>query len=171
MPTFTIDAENDITAYAGLPAGADVSQSFSTRRNWPNSPRDCGRPAWSGPGTVLSGAALRPEAREDINQPQSRRGIWQAVQRLSPHGAQSAAIVAPAKTGAKKSPVKAPRRTRAQKGATQSRTNKKAEVVAMMKRAKAPLWPRSWKLRPGRRTRCGIRQHPGRQGRGEDRVG
>jgi len=46
---------------------------------------------------------------------------------------QPAADVAPAKGKAKKSPTKAPR---AQKGATESRSNKKAEVIAMMKRAK-----------------------------------
>jgi predicted transcriptional regulator len=49
---------------------------------------------------------------------------------------QPAAHVAPAKGKAKKSPTKAPRRARAQKGATESRSNKKAEVIAMMKRAK-----------------------------------
>ena len=36
----------------------------------------------------------------------------------------------------KKSPTKGSRRARAQKGATESRTNKKVEVIAMMKRAK-----------------------------------
>ncbi len=30
MSTFTIDSENNITSHAGLPAGADGSQSFST---------------------------------------------------------------------------------------------------------------------------------------------
>jgi hypothetical protein len=34
------------------------------------------------------------------------------------------------------SPAKASRRARAQKGATEERSNKKAEVIAMMKRAK-----------------------------------
>jgi hypothetical protein len=36
----------------------------------------------------------------------------------------------------KKSPTKAPLRARAQKGAKEERSNKKAEVLAMMKRAK-----------------------------------
>ena len=31
MSTFTIDSDNNITAHAGLPAGADESQSFSNR--------------------------------------------------------------------------------------------------------------------------------------------
>ena len=30
MATFTLDSDNNITAHAGLPAGADKSQSFST---------------------------------------------------------------------------------------------------------------------------------------------
>ena len=32
MSTFTIDAENNIMAYAELPAGADESQSFSSAK-------------------------------------------------------------------------------------------------------------------------------------------
>jgi hypothetical protein len=62
--------------------------------------------------------------------------IWKAIERLSPNVAPPAAHVAPAKTRSKKSPTKTSRRSRAQKGATESRTNKKAEVIAMMKRAK-----------------------------------
>ena len=44
--------------------------------------------------------------------------------------------MARAKGQAKKSPTKAPRRAPAQKGGNESRSNKKAEVIAMMKRAK-----------------------------------
>jgi len=62
--------------------------------------------------------------------------IWQAVARLSPDGAQPATDVAPATRKAKKSPAKATRRARTQKGATEARSNKKVEVIAMMKRAK-----------------------------------
>jgi uncharacterized protein DUF3489 len=62
--------------------------------------------------------------------------IWTAVQRLSPDGAQQAAPVAPARGKSKKAPAKANRRARAQRGATEARANKKAEVIAMMKRAK-----------------------------------
>jgi predicted transcriptional regulator len=45
------------------------------------------------------------------------------------------------RTGSKKSPPKASRRARAQKGATESRSNKKAEVIALMKRAKGATLP------------------------------
>ena len=40
------------------------------------------------------------------------------------------------RTRSKKSPTKASSRAHAQRGVTESRTNKKAEVIAMMKRAK-----------------------------------
>jgi hypothetical protein len=87
--------------------------------------------------------------------------IWQAVARLSPDGPQSAAEVAPAKTKAKKAPTKAPRRARAHEGATESRANKKAEVIAMMKHPQARRSPRLWKRRAGRSTRYRPRGHSG----------
>ena len=62
--------------------------------------------------------------------------IWEAVARLSPDGAQPAADVAPTKGKSKKTSPKASRRARAQKGASEARSNKKAEVIAMMKRAR-----------------------------------
>ena len=62
--------------------------------------------------------------------------IWAAVQRLSADVAQPVADVASAKGKAKKSPNKAGGRARAQKGADESRSNKKADVIALMKRAK-----------------------------------
>jgi hypothetical protein len=62
--------------------------------------------------------------------------IWEAVRRLSPDVAPQAEHVTPAKGKAKKSPAKAARRVVAQKGAQDERSNKKAEVIAMMKRAK-----------------------------------
>jgi len=55
---------------------------------------------------------------------------------LSPDGAQPEADVAPTKAKSKKAPAKAPRRAWARKGASEARNNKKAEVIAMMKRAK-----------------------------------
>ncbi len=62
--------------------------------------------------------------------------IWGAVQRLSPDVAQPAADVTPVKSKSKTSPAKSKRRDTAQKGATEARSNKKAEVIALMKRAK-----------------------------------
>jgi hypothetical protein len=65
--------------------------------------------------------------------------IWNAVQRLSPYGAPQAMPVRPERTRSKKSPAKASRRARAQKAATESRSNKKADVIASMKRAKGAI--------------------------------
>jgi hypothetical protein len=62
--------------------------------------------------------------------------IWKAVQRLSPDVAPQATTVATERTRPKKSPTKASRSARAEKGATESPSNKKAEVIAMMKRPK-----------------------------------
>ncbi len=136
---FTIDAENNITVIAGLPAEADESQSFSTAKDlakltaeWPLSRLV---ETWDSFAGVTPFDDLKPVKKFTSRKAAVAR-IWQAVQRLSPDGVPHAATVAPAKASSKKSPVKAPRRARAQKGATESRTNKKAEVVAMMKRAK-----------------------------------
>jgi hypothetical protein len=139
MSTFTIDSDNNITALAGLPAGADQSQSFSNAKElakltaeWPVSRL---LDTWNSFAGVAPFDNLKPVKKFTSRKAAVAR-IWEAVQRLSPEVANPATPVAPAKGKAKKSPAKAPRRARAQKGASQERTNKKAEVVAMMKRPK-----------------------------------
>jgi hypothetical protein len=141
---FTIDSENNITAHAALPTGADESQSFSTAKElakltaeWPMSRLV---------DTWNSFAGVAPfDDLKSVKKFTSRKlaitRIWQAIARLSPDGAQPAADVAPAKGKAKQSSAKAPRRARAQKGADESRSNKKAEVIALMKRAKGVTLP------------------------------
>jgi Protein of unknown function (DUF3489) len=62
--------------------------------------------------------------------------IWKAVERLSPDLAPLATPVRTERTGSKKSPAKGSRRAGAQKSTTESRTNQKAEVLALMERAK-----------------------------------
>jgi hypothetical protein len=62
--------------------------------------------------------------------------IWKAVQRLSPDVAPAATPLATEGTRSKKSLAKGSRRAQAQKGATESGTNKKAEVIDLMRRAK-----------------------------------
>jgi hypothetical protein len=139
MPTFTIDADNNITALAGLPAGADQSQSFSNAKElakltaeWP-----AGRlvDTWNSFAGVAPFDNLKP-VKKFTNRRSAVARIWEAVQRLSPDGAPQAERVAPAKGKAKRSPAKATRRARAQKGATEARVKKKAEVIAAMRRAK-----------------------------------
>jgi hypothetical protein len=139
MSTFTIDSDNNITALAGLPAGADQSQSFSTAKElakltaeWPASRLV---DTWNSFAGVAPFDNLKPVKKFTSRKAAVAR-IWEAVQRLSPDVEPQAERVAPAKGKAKKSPSKPTRRARAQKGASEARTNKKAEVVAMMRRAK-----------------------------------
>jgi hypothetical protein len=139
MSTFTIDAENNIVAHAALPGGADQSQSFSTAKElarlaaeWPMSRLV---DTWNSFAGVAPFDDLKPVKKFTSRKAAVVR-ICAAIARLSPDGARPAADVAPARGKAKKSLANAPRRARAQKGATESRSNKKAEVIAMMKRAK-----------------------------------
>ena len=139
MPTFTIDSDNNITAHAGLPADADQSQSFTNQKElakltaeWPASRLV---EIWN------SFAGVAPfddliAVKKFTSRKAAITRIWQAVARLSPDVAQPAADVAPATGKVKKSLAKTPRRAAPKRGAAESGTNKKAEVIAMMKRAK-----------------------------------
>jgi uncharacterized protein DUF3489 len=139
MSTFTIDSDNNIVAHAGLPAGGDESQSFSNAKElakltaeWPVSRLV---ETWNSFAGVAPFDDLKP-VKKFTSRKSAVARIWTAVQRLSPDGAQQAAPLAPARGKSKKAPVQANRRARAQKGAAEARINKKAEVIAMMKRAK-----------------------------------
>jgi hypothetical protein len=138
VTTFTIDTDNNITALTGLPAGADKSQSFSSPKelakltaDWPASRLV---DTWNSFAGVTPFDNLKPVKKFTSRKAAVAR-IWQAAQRLSSDGAQQAALVAPAKAKSRKAPAKANRRARVQKGAADGR-NKKADVIAMMKRAK-----------------------------------
>src|SRR5258707_1202868 len=138
METFTIDSENNIAAHAAVPANLDNQQAFATEKElaklsaeWPGSRLV---DIWNSFAGVAPFTELKP-VKKFTNRKAAVARIWAAVQRLSPESAEQAPDVAPTKGKAKKSPAKAPRRARAQKGATE-RSNKKAEVIAMMKRAK-----------------------------------
>jgi hypothetical protein len=139
MATFAVDTENNIMAHDQLPVGADESQSFSTAKElarltaeWPGARLV---DTWNSFAGVAPFDDLRPVKKFTSRQAAVAR-IWEAIQRLDGDVARAAAPVAPARGKAKKSAAKATRRARAQKGATESGTNKKAEVIAMMKRAK-----------------------------------
>jgi Protein of unknown function (DUF3489) len=136
---FTIDSENNIVAHAEFPAGADESQSFSAAKElakptaeWPASRLV---DTWNSFAGVAPFDDLKP-VKKFTDQKAAVARIWEAVQRLSPDVAPPATPVRTETTRSKKSTTKDSRRARAQKGATESRTNKKAEVIAMMKRAK-----------------------------------
>ena len=173
MATFTIDTENNIAAHAAVPTGTENLQSFASEKElaklaaeWPGSRLV---EIWNSFAGVAPFTELKP-VKKFTDRKAAVARIWAAVQRLSPDGAQPAADVAPAKEKAKKAPAKAPRRARAQKGADE-RSNKKAEVIAMMKRAKGATLAEivgSDGLAEAHGAR--VRQHPGQQGRREDRI-
>ena len=102
MSTFTVDSENNITAYAVVPAGTDASQSFSTAKELAKLTAEW--PAARVVETWNSFAGVAPfDDLKTVKKFTSRKAavtrIWQAVQRLSPDGAPQAATVAPAKAG------------------------------------------------------------------------
>jgi 23S rRNA pseudoU1915 N3-methylase RlmH len=139
MATFTIDSENNIVAHTGVPASADESQSFSTAKElaklsaeWPASRLV---DTWNGFAGVAPFDDLKP-VKKFTDRKAAVARIWKAIERLSPDVAPESTPVATERTRSKKSPAKASRRARAEKDATESRTNKKAEVIAMMKRGK-----------------------------------
>jgi len=138
MSTFTIDSDNNITAHAGLPSGADESQSFSTAKElaklaaeWPLSRLV---ETWNSFAGVSPFDDLKPIKKFTSRKAAVTR-IWQAVARLSPDVAEPATPVAPEKPKSKKGATKGRRAATARKGEDRGH-NKKAEVVAMMRRAK-----------------------------------
>src|SRR5436309_2592589 len=138
MATFTIDSENNIAVHAAVPANLDNQQAFATEKElaklgagWPGSRLV---EVWNNFARIAPFSELKT-VKKFTSRSAAVARIWAAVQRISPDGAESAADVAPAKEKTKKSPAKAPRRARARKAADE-RSNKKAEVIAMMKRAK-----------------------------------
>jgi hypothetical protein len=136
MSTFTIDPDNNITALVEVPADADRSTTFSTENElaklvgeWPISRLI---DAWNSFAGVAPFQELKP-IKKFTDRKSAVARIWAAIQRLSPTDAQTARDMAPAKGKSKKSPAKPARRERARPS---ERSNKKAEVIAMMKRAK-----------------------------------
>lgn len=139
MSTFTIDPDNNITALIELPADADRSNAFSSEKElarliagWPISRLI---DAWNSFAGAPPFQELKPIKKFTSRKVAVAR-IWAAVQRLSANGAQPAYDVAPAAKAAKRSPGKAPRSAWGPRAANESRSNKKAEVIAMMKRAR-----------------------------------
>ncbi len=136
---FTIDSENNIAVSAGVPADSDNLETFSSEKelaklavDWPATRLV---ETWNSFAGVAPFDDLKP-VKKFTSRAAAVARIWAAVQRLAADGAQPPRDVAPVTKPAKKSPTKAPRRARAPKGADESRTNKKAEVIALMKRAK-----------------------------------
>jgi hypothetical protein len=136
MATFTIDSENNIVAHAGTPASDDPLQLFSTEEElakfaaaWPGSRLV---EVWNSFAGVTPFDDLKPVKKFTSRQTAVAR-IWQAVARLSPDAAPPAV---PASAKSNESPAKAQRRGTAPKSARSAPKNKKAQVIAMMKRPK-----------------------------------
>jgi hypothetical protein len=127
-----------LVIYSGIlhPASADHLQLFSTERelaklaaDWPASRLI---EVWNSFAGVTPFDDLKPVKKFTSRQTAVQR-IWQAVSRLAPMVAPPAAPVAPAKRKSNQAPTQAKRRDTARKGASQVPTNKKAQVIAMMK--------------------------------------
>jgi hypothetical protein len=144
MATFTVDSDNNITACAGVPASAENLQSFSSAQQlakltaeWPASRLV---ETWNSFAGVAPFDDLKP-VKKFTDRKAAVARIWKAIQRLSPDVAPRATPVATETPRSKKSPAKSSRRLRGPKGTIESRTNKKAEIVEMMRRAKGATLP------------------------------
>jgi hypothetical protein len=142
MATFTIDSENNIAAHATVPTNTENLQPFTSEKElaklaaeWPGSRLV---DIWNSFAGVAPFTELKP-VKKFTDRKAAVARIWGAVQRLSPDVAQPANDAAPVKEKTKKAPASPLRRVRAQKaakGAGDERNNKKAEVIALMKRAR-----------------------------------
>jgi integrase/recombinase XerD len=139
VATFTIDTDNNIAAHAEAPDKTGNQQVFTSEEElaklaveWPVSRLI---EVWNSFAGVAPFDHLKLVKKFTSRKAAVSR-IWQAIARLSPEVAPQAERVAPAKGGSKTAPTKVTRRARAQKGSSESRSNKKAEVIALMKRAK-----------------------------------
>jgi hypothetical protein len=141
VSTFRIDADNNLTAHASLLAGADESQSFSSAKELAKLTADWPASRLVDTWNSFAGVApfRRTEAGEEVRHPQGKAAvarIWQAVARLSPGRCATGGACRARQGESEEVPGQANTAHASAKGATESRTNKKAEVIAMMKRAK-----------------------------------
>ena len=137
MTTFTIDADNNITAHAQLPAGS--APAFSSEKDlakltadWPASQLV---DTWNNFAGAVPFDDLKPVTKfRDRNAAIER--IWKAVQRLAATVAPPLAQEAPRKARTKKSPTKAGGRATARKsGQGDPREgSKKATVFGLLRR-------------------------------------
>jgi hypothetical protein len=139
MPPFTIDSDNNITALGELPDGAAESPSFSNLKelarltvHWPLSRLV---ETWNSFAGVAPFDDLKPVKKFTSRQTAVTR-LWQAVVRLRPQVGPQATPVATPQTKPKEPPAKTTKRAHATKVAVEARLDKKAQVIAMMKRAR-----------------------------------
>jgi hypothetical protein len=106
---FTIDSDNNISAFTGVPVAPDKSQSFSTAKElakltaeWPVSRLV---DTWNSFAGVAPFDDLKPVKKFTSRKVAVTR-MWEAVQRLSPDVAPPATPVATERTRLKKSPLR-----------------------------------------------------------------
>jgi integrase/recombinase XerD len=139
MALFTIDTDNNIAAHAEEPDKTGNQQVFASEEElaklaaqWPASRLI---EVWNSFEGVAPFDDLNP-VKKFTNRQVAIRRIWQAIARLSPAVAPGAEPVASGEREAKKVPAKSKKRATPRKGGDEARTNKKAEVIALMKRSK-----------------------------------
>ena len=138
MSTFTIDTDNNITAYAATPDNTNHAEAFSTEKElaritaeWPASRLV---DTWNSFAGIAPFDDLKP-VKKFTDRKAAVARIWKAVQRLTPSDAPQEARVATNKVRAKKSPAKVARRATAAKEAKVPRQGSKtAEVVELLRR-------------------------------------
>jgi len=141
MNTFTIDANNNITAFASLDdaraAKINNAEYFGSSQelaklvaSWPRT-----RPAeiWNSFAGIAPFTDLKP-VKKFTNQKVAGERIWTAIQALSANVANPAALVAPAKGKRKKDAPNGKRRHTAPAAPTEA-GSKKSEVIDLMRRA------------------------------------
>jgi hypothetical protein len=132
MSTFTVDSDHNIVAHAGTPASADGQLRFSSEKDlaklaadWPSSRLI---EIWNSFAGVTPFDDLKPVKRF-TNRERAVRRIWDAVARL-------ADLVSPEPTAAQQSRAKAKPAKIAKIRTAPEPRNKKAQVIALMRRSK-----------------------------------
>jgi Protein of unknown function (DUF3489) len=127
----TIDFENNIAAHPAVPINLENAQSFQSEK-------DLAKLAAEWPSSRLVEVWNSFAGIEFANRKSAVARIWAAIQRLSSDGAQPRRGVAPETARIKKSAVKTAKRARARditrRG--EERSNKRAEVIELMKKPK-----------------------------------
>jgi Protein of unknown function (DUF3489) len=147
---FTIDTDNNITAHAELPEGADASQSFTTQKelakltaDWPASRLI---DTWNSFAGVAPFDDLKP-VKKFTDRKSAVARIWNALQRLAGNVAPPVAPVAPKAKGSTKKATSPKKAARAKEGAKKARDgSKKAEVIELMRRKQGATLPEIMKF-------------------------
>jgi hypothetical protein len=141
VATFAIDSENNIAAHAAVPTNLESTQSFHSEKDlaklaaeWPGSRL---AEVWNSFAGVAPFSELKP-VKKFTDRKSAVARIWAAIQRLYSDGAQPRRGVAPETARLKKSAAQPVKRARAEHFTRRAaeRSNKKAEVIELMKRPK-----------------------------------